>query len=86
MEVGHFLGAIRVDRFRPLRAFQADMDDMLQALKNCPPAEGHARVLVAGEPEMEAEAERRRLGIPLDPKVREEVRKLAAEYGAPVLL
>ncbi len=86
MEVGHFLGAIRVDRFRPLRAFRADMDDLLQALKSCRPAEGQARVLVAGEPEVEAEAERRGLGIPLDPKVREGLRKLAAEFGAPTLL
>jgi LDH2 family malate/lactate/ureidoglycolate dehydrogenase len=84
MDVGHFLAALRVDRFRPLRDFQAAMDDMLAALKDCPPAEGQVRVLVAGEPEVETEAERRRLGIPLDPKVREDMRKLAAEYGAPV--
>ncbi len=86
MDVGHFLGAIRVDWFRPLREFGAAMDDMLRALKASPPAEGQARVLVAGDPEWEAEAERRRLGIPLDPKVRETLRKLAAEYKAPVLL
>jgi len=86
MDVGHFLGAIRVDRFRPLRDFAAGMDDMLAALKASPPAEGQSRVLVAGDPEWEAEAERRRLGIPLDPKVGETIRKLAAEYGAPVLV
>lgn len=86
MEVGHFLGAIRIDRFRPLREFQAAMDDMLAALKACPPAEGQTRVLVAGGPELEAEADRRQHGIPLDPKVRETLRKMAAEYRAPVLL
>lgn len=86
MDVGHFLGAIRVDRFRPLGEFGEEMDDMLAALKATPPADGQVRVLVAGEPEWEAEAERRWLGIPLDPKVRETLRKLAAEYGAPVIV
>ena len=86
MDVGHFLAAIQVDRFRPLPEFQADMDGLLAALKNSPPAAGQARVLVAGEPEVEAEAERRRLGIPLDPKVRAALRELAEKYGVPVLL
>ncbi len=86
MDVGHFLAAIRIDRFRPLAEFQAAMGDMLEALKNCPPAAGQARVIVPGEPEVEAEAERRRLGIPLDPKVRATLRTLAEKYGAPVLL
>ena len=86
MDVGHFLGAIRVDRFRPLREFGEVMDDMLGALKASLPAEGQARVLVAGDPEWEAEAERRRLGVPLDPNVRETLRKLARAYGAPVFV
>lgn len=86
MDVGHFFGAILVDRFRPLAAFGEAMDDMLGALKSVRPVEGQARVLVAGDPEWEAEADRRRLGIPLDPTVRETLRRLATEYGAPVLL
>ena len=86
MDVGHFFGAIQVERFRTLRDFGEAMDDMLQGLKTSPPAEGQARVLVAGEPEMEAEADRRQNGIPLDWKVRETLRTLAAEYGAPILL
>lgn len=85
-EVGHFLGAIRVDRFRPAREFAATMDDMLKALKASPPAQGHVRVYVAGEPEAEAEADRRSQGIPLDPKVREAITRVATEFGAPVLL
>ena len=43
-------------------------------------------LLVAGAPELEAEADRRLNGIPLDRRVRETLRKLAAEYRAPVLL
>lgn len=86
MDVGHFLGAIRIDRFRPLREFQAAMDDMLVALKSSPPGQGQTRVYVAGEPELEAEADRREHGIPLDTKVREMLRKMAAEHKAPVLL
>jgi LDH2 family malate/lactate/ureidoglycolate dehydrogenase len=86
MDVGHFVGAIAVGRFRPLNAFGAAMDDMLRALKGSAPAEGQARVLVAGDPEWEAEDDRRAHGIPLDPTVRNMMRRLAAEYGAPVLV
>ena len=41
---------------------------------------------MAGAPELETDADRQLNGIPLDRPVRETLRKLAAEYGAPVLL
>src|SRR3989449_6046478 len=59
--------AIDPARFRPLADFKRDMDDFFDSLKATPTAEGHDRVYVAGEPEAECEARRRREGIPLSP-------------------
>ena len=65
--VGHCFAAIDPARFRPLEDFKRDMDDMFESLQATPPAEGQDRVYVAGEPEAECEARRRREGIPLAP-------------------
>jgi len=43
------------------------MDDMFEALKTAPRAEGQERIYVAGEPEAESEQRRRKDGIPLAP-------------------
>ncbi len=80
-DIGHFLGAIDVARFRPLDAFKADMDDLLRALKDSPKAEGQDRIYVAGEPEWECEQERRRTGIPLAPALITQLREVSAETG-----
>ncbi len=85
-DVGHFFGAIDVARFRPLDAFKADMDDLLRSLKESPRAEGQDRIYVAGEPEWECEAARRRHGIPLAPGLVAQLREVAAQDGAPFTL
>ena len=66
-DTGHCFIAIDPARFRPLADFKRDMDDFFDSLKSTPTAEGHDRVYVAGEPEAECEARRRREGIPLSP-------------------
>jgi LDH2 family malate/lactate/ureidoglycolate dehydrogenase len=78
VNVGHFFGAFDIARFRDLDQFRADMDDLLASLKTSPPAEGASRVLVAGEPEWECEARRRRDGIPLAPPLVAQLQALAA--------
>lgn len=84
--VGHFFGALEIARFRPLEEFKAAMDDLLAALKASPKAEGQARIYVAGEPELECEARRRREGIPLAPGLVAELREVAATLGIPFTL
>lgn len=79
--VGHFFGAIDIARFRPWDEFSAAMDDMLQALKATPPAEGENRVWVAGEPETECERQRRVEGIPLAPALVNQVNEIARVLG-----
>jgi L-2-hydroxycarboxylate dehydrogenase (NAD+) len=85
-DIGHFFGAIDVARFRDLAAFKADMDDLLQALKDSAKAEGQERIYVAGEPEWECEERRRREGIPLAPGLVSQLREVAAATAAPFTL
>jgi L-2-hydroxycarboxylate dehydrogenase (NAD+) len=85
-DIGHFLGAIDITRFRDLDAFKADMDDLLQALKDSPKAEGQDRIYVAGEPEWECEQRRLRDGIPLAPGLLSQLRAVSAEAAVPFTL
>jgi L-2-hydroxycarboxylate dehydrogenase (NAD+) len=85
-DIGHFFGAIDVARFRDLDAFKADMDDLLQALKDSPKADGQERIYVAGEPEWECEQRRRREGIPLAPGLVTQLREVAAATAVPFTL
>jgi LDH2 family malate/lactate/ureidoglycolate dehydrogenase len=85
-DVGHFFGAIAIDRFRPLEDFKADMDRLLRSLKESPRAEGAERIWVAGEPEWECERRRRRDGIPLAPGLVRQLRQVAAATGVPFSL
>lgn len=65
----HFVAAMDIDAFVDRGSFLAAMDAFLLDLKSTPPAPGHERVLVAGEPEAESERTRRIDGIPLHPDV-----------------
>jgi L-2-hydroxycarboxylate dehydrogenase (NAD+) len=85
-DIGHLFGAIDVARFRELDAFKADMDDLLQALKDSPKAEGQDRIYVAGEPEWECEQRRRHEGIPLAPGLVTQLREVSATAGVPFTL
>ncbi len=63
--IGHFLGAMRVDAFRPAREFKAAMDHWIQGFRNCRTIPGEKKVLIPGDPEREFETERMQNGIPL---------------------
>ncbi len=63
--IGHFLGAMRVDAFRPANEFKAAMDHWIQGFRNAKTVPGQHKVLVPGDPEREFEAERMKAGIPL---------------------
>lgn len=82
-DIGHFFAAWRPDAFRPLEEFQADMDAFLATLRHAAPAPDHDRVYVPGELEFLAEADRRRHGIPLHPRVAADLEAVAARTGVP---
>jgi len=78
--------AIDIAAFRPVAEFKAQMDAMIQELHATPPEPGVDRVLVAGDPEFDAEAERRARGIPLHTTQYEAIVATARRVGAPLLI
>lgn len=79
--VGHCFAALDPARFRPLAEFTRDMDDMIEALKASPRAEGQPRIYVAGEPEAEEETRRRAHGIPVAPALVAQCNEIARSLG-----
>jgi LDH2 family malate/lactate/ureidoglycolate dehydrogenase len=79
--IGHFLGAMRIDAFRPADAFKQDMDLWLKRFRSAQPVAGEERVLVPGDPERVCEAEREKTGIPLLPAVVEDLTKLGQKFS-----
>jgi L-2-hydroxycarboxylate dehydrogenase (NAD+) len=83
--LGHFFGAWRLDAFRPADEFKDAMDDLQTRLKNAPRAQGQDRIYIHGEKEYEAAERYLREGVPLNPKVVDDLkalgRELDVEYG-----
>lgn len=75
--VGHFFLVLDPARFRDQGSFGDDLDDLLDSLRGCPPADPRHPVLVAGDPEHAAYEERLRLGIPLSRGLLEDLRAVA---------
>jgi LDH2 family malate/lactate/ureidoglycolate dehydrogenase len=62
---GTFIMALRVDAFRPFSEFVAAVDKRFSEIKATPPAPGFQEVLIPGEPEARAKAQRLKEGIPI---------------------
>ncbi len=77
---GHFLGAMRIDAFRPADEFKADMDKWIDRFHAAEAVEGK-KVLVPGDPEREIEAERKANGINLLEPVVKDLQALADRFG-----
>ena len=85
-DIGHFFGAIDVASFRPLADVKRDARAILDQLRNSPKADGHDRIYAHGEKGFAAERGRRADGIPLGPKVVENLKKVGGELGVPWVL
>ncbi|RIK39180.1 MAG: oxidoreductase [Chloroflexi bacterium] len=83
-DTSHAFIAIDVTAFQPLEAFTASVDAMLRELRATPPAAGHERLLIPGDPEREAYADRIERGIPVHPSVIADLRALGLERGVRV--
>ncbi len=82
-DVGHFFMALDPTAFRPLDEFQRDMDRLARELKESPKAEGQDRIYVHGEKSYARTEAHRKEGIPLGPKVAEELKKIGNDLGVP---
>jgi LDH2 family malate/lactate/ureidoglycolate dehydrogenase len=78
--LGHFMGAMRVDAFRPAEEFKANMDNWITRFRSATPLEGQEKVLIPGDPERELEAERKISGIPLIKPVVEDLKLLGERF------
>ncbi len=76
--------AIDVTRFMPQDVFAARVEALVKTVKSSAPAKGYGEVLVAGDLEWRAEAERRRAGIPLGEGTWESLTQTAARLGVAV--
>jgi LDH2 family malate/lactate/ureidoglycolate dehydrogenase len=77
--IGHFLGAMRVDGFRPKEEFKNHLDNWIQRFKSAKTIDPNQPVIIPGEPELEAEQDRKTNGIPLVNAVVEDLNALAAK-------
>ncbi len=73
--------AIEAGRFLPLAEFQTRMERLIANVKSARPAQGYDEILVAGDPEWRAEAERARDGIPVEESLWRRIADLARELG-----
>ncbi len=81
--ISHWFGAFRVDAFRDVEAFKADMDRELRAFKDSRKVPGEDRIYVAGEPEHEKTQQHREHGVPVHVKVWDGLQKVGGELGIP---
>jgi L-2-hydroxycarboxylate dehydrogenase (NAD+) len=79
--VGHFFGAFRIDALRDGEAFQRDLARELRTFEDSAPAPGAERVITAGEPERANTERYRREGVPIDPKVWDQIDAMADRLG-----
>jgi LDH2 family malate/lactate/ureidoglycolate dehydrogenase len=81
--IGHFLGALRIDGFIDPNAFKRQIDEWVRTFRATKPAPGTPGVVIPGDPERLAEAERRVTGVPLRPAVLTDLRDISARTGVP---
>jgi L-2-hydroxycarboxylate dehydrogenase (NAD+) len=79
--LGHFLGAMRVDAFRPVQEYKQHMDNWIRGFRGAAPVDPQQPVIVPGDPERLAEAERVKQGIPLMESVVSDLNELSARLG-----
>lgn len=79
--VSHFFAAIRIDTFRDVAAFKADVSAELAAFRESAPVPGAERVVVAGDLERERSDRQLREGVGLDPVVVASLARVAEKTG-----
>ncbi len=77
---GHFLGAMRIDAFRPAEEVKADMDKWIRRFRNADAVDGK-RVIIPGDPERELEVIRKREGMELLDPVVSDLKALASRFS-----
>lgn len=79
--IGHFLGAMRIDAFRPADDFKKDMDTWIKRVRSAKTVEGKENVIIPGEPEAAMENKRKNEGFILDKQVIADLEKLSLKFS-----
>jgi LDH2 family malate/lactate/ureidoglycolate dehydrogenase len=79
--IGHFLGAMRIDAFRPAADFKTHLDQWIERFKQAEPIDADVPVIIPGEPELMHEKERKANGIPLNNLVVDDLKQLGQKLG-----
>ncbi len=79
--IGHFFGAMAIDGFMDVDVFKTRIDEWVRRFRATKPAPGTQGVLIPGDPERIAEAERRESGIPIIAPVVDDLRWVAGKAG-----
>jgi LDH2 family malate/lactate/ureidoglycolate dehydrogenase len=79
--IGHFVGAMRVDAFRPYEDFVTHMDNWIDRFKSAASIEQNKQVIIPGEPEFWEYEQRKKEGIELNEKVLADLLRLGSELG-----
>ncbi|MDO8736118.1 MAG: Ldh family oxidoreductase [Thermoleophilia bacterium] len=80
--LGHCFGALQIAGFADPDGFKRSVDEWCRTMRAVQPADPAKPVLIPGDPERAAEAERRVHGIPLPPAVVADLQTLARLTGA----
>jgi len=79
--LGHFFIAINVSDFIELDEFKKTAGDILRALRASKKMPGAERIYTAGEKEYLAWLERKDRGVPVNPRLQEEMKTMIGELG-----
>ncbi len=81
--LGHFLGAWRVDGFRPKEDFFKHIDNWINRFRSAKTSEGKESVIIPGSPELENMAYRLIHGVPLLLPVVHNLQEIASKLAIP---
>jgi len=79
--LGHFLGAWRVDGFRPVADYKKNIDQWIGRFKDAGRSDEAQPVIIPGEPEFEAELINQTNGIPIVQSVKNDLNSLAKRFN-----
>lgn len=79
--IGHFVGAMRIDAFRPAEDFKRHMDNWVETFRKAQPIDENQKVLIPGDIEREMTECRMKKGIPLLQSVVDDLQELGETFG-----
>ncbi|MFX0042680.1 MAG: Ldh family oxidoreductase [Candidatus Hodarchaeota archaeon] len=79
LKVGHFFLAINVNNFIPLERFKEISGNIMRELRNSKKAPGANRIYTAGEKEYYTEFDSKKVGIPINTSIQEDIKKVQKE-------